>query len=47
MFVLSGDITINDQKLNARDGVGIWDVERFSVKADSDAEFLLMEVPMK
>jgi len=47
IFVLSGDITINDQKLNARDGVGIWDVERFSVKADSDAEFLLMEVPMK
>lgn len=46
-FVLSGDITINDQKLNSRDGFGIWDVERFSVKADSDAEFLLMEVPMK
>jgi quercetin 2,3-dioxygenase len=46
-FVLSGDITINDQKLNARDGFGIWDAESFSVKADSDAEFLLMEVPMK
>jgi redox-sensitive bicupin YhaK (pirin superfamily) len=46
-FVLSGDITINDQKLNSRDGFGIWDVERFSVKADSEAEFLLMEVPMK
>ena len=47
IFVLSGDITINDQKLNARDGFGIWDVERFSVSADSDSEFLLMEVPMK
>jgi redox-sensitive bicupin YhaK (pirin superfamily) len=46
-FVLSGDITINDQKLNSRDGFGIWDVERFSVIADSEAEFLLMEVPMK
>jgi len=46
-FVLSGDITINDQKLNSRDGFGIWDTEKFSVKADSDAEFLLMEVPMK
>ena len=46
-FVLSGDITIDDQKLNARDGFGIWDTEKFSVKADSDAEFLLMEVPMK
>jgi hypothetical protein len=46
-FVLSGDISINDQKLNSRDGLGIWDVERFSVTADSNAEFLLMEVPMK
>ena len=47
IFVLSGDITINGQKLNTRDGFGIWDVERFSVIADSEAEFLLMEVPMK
>jgi quercetin 2,3-dioxygenase len=47
VFVLSGNISINDQKLNARDGFGIWDVDRFSVKADSEAEFLLMEVPMK
>lgn len=47
IFDLSGDITVNDQKLTSRDGFGIWDVERFSVKADSEAEFLLMEVPMK
>ena len=46
-FILSGDVTINDQKLNSRDGFGIWDTNRFSVKADSDAEFLLMEVPMR
>jgi redox-sensitive bicupin YhaK (pirin superfamily) len=47
VFVLSGNIAIDDQKLNARDGFGIWDVDRFSVNADSEAEFLLMEVPMK
>lgn len=46
-FVLNGDITINDQKLNSRDGFGIWDVEKITVKADSAAEFLLMEVPMR
>jgi quercetin 2,3-dioxygenase len=45
-FVLSGDITVNNQKLNARDGFGIWEVDKISVKADTDAEFLLMEVPM-
>jgi quercetin 2,3-dioxygenase len=47
VFVLSGNIAIGDQKLNARDGFGIWDIERFSVNADSEAEFLMMEVPMK
>jgi redox-sensitive bicupin YhaK (pirin superfamily) len=46
-FVLSGDVTINNQKLNSRDGFGIWDTDKLSVKADSDAEFLMMEVPMK
>ncbi|MDZ7650712.1 MAG: pirin family protein [Cytophagales bacterium] len=45
-FVIDGDVTINDQKLNKRDGLGIWDVENFSLRADSDAEILLMEVPM-
>jgi redox-sensitive bicupin YhaK (pirin superfamily) len=46
-FVLSGDITINNQELNPRDGFGIWDTDKLSVRADSDAEFLMMEVPMK
>lgn len=45
-FILSGDVSINDQKLNSRDGFGIWDTDQFSITADSDAEILLMEVPM-
>ena len=45
-FVLKGDISINNQALNSRDGFGIWDTETLSIKADSDAELLLMEVPM-
>jgi len=32
--------------LNARDGFGMRDIDRFTVTANSDAEFLLMEVPM-
>lgn len=47
VFVLKGNITVNDQKLNIRDGLGIWDVENLDIKADSNAEFLLMEVPMQ
>lgn len=45
-FILSGRVTINGQQLNARDGFGIWDVDTLSITADSDAEFLLIEVPM-
>ena len=45
-FVLSGELSINGNKLAARDGFGIWDADKFSMKADSNAEFLLMEVPM-
>jgi hypothetical protein len=46
-FILSGDVTIEGQELKSRDGFGIWDVGKISIKADTDAEFLLMEVPMK
>jgi len=45
-FILKGDISINGQKLNGRDGFGIWDTDKISIIADSDAEFLLMDVPM-
>ena len=46
-FILSGNVTINGQELNARDGFGIWEVDQLTIIANSEAEFLLMEVPMK
>jgi redox-sensitive bicupin YhaK (pirin superfamily) len=46
-FVLSGDVTIDGQLLNTRDGFGIWDTDKITITANSDAELLLMEVPMK
>ena len=45
-FILNGDITINNQQLNSRDGFGTWDTDSLSISADTDSEFLLMEVPM-
>ncbi len=45
-FVIEGDVTINGQKLNKRDGLGVWDTDKLSIAADSEAEVLLMEVPM-
>jgi redox-sensitive bicupin YhaK (pirin superfamily) len=46
-FILSGDVKINDQLLNTRDGYGIWDTDKFTITAETDAEFLLMELPME
>ncbi len=46
-FVLDGDVTIEGQTLNKRDGFGIWDTDKIAISADSDAKILLMEVPMK
>lgn len=46
VFVLSGKVSVDDQKLESRDGLGVWETGGFSIHADSDTEILLMEVPM-
>ena len=47
VFVLKGEATIEDQKLETRDGFGIWDTNQFTITANTeDTEILLMEVPM-
>lgn len=47
-FILKGDVSIDGATLNERDGFGIWDTDKISLKANSqDAEVLLMEVPMQ
>jgi hypothetical protein len=46
-FIIKGDVSIEGNNLNERDGLGIWDTNNISIKANSqDAEVLLMEVPM-
>ncbi|MCX6233456.1 MAG: pirin family protein [Bacteroidetes bacterium] len=46
-FIIKGDVTIEEINLNERDGLGIWDTYKISIKANSqDVEVLLMEVPM-
>lgn len=46
-FVIEGDVQVNGQALHRRDGLGIEEAEVLDIIADSDAEILLMEVPMK
>ena len=45
-FVIEGEITVNGQKLSKRDGLGVWDTDKISISADTDAEVLLIDVPM-
>lgn len=45
-FVLEGEVSINGQSLEKRDGFGVWDTDKISIKADSNAKVLLMDVPM-
>jgi redox-sensitive bicupin YhaK (pirin superfamily) len=46
IFNLKGNLKINDQSISTRDGIGIWNTTSVEITAESDAEFLLMEVPM-
>ncbi|MDQ3052029.1 MAG: pirin family protein [Bacteroidota bacterium] len=47
VFILKGTVQVNDQMLESRDGYGIWDSDKVTITASSDAEFLLMDVPMR
>lgn len=46
VFNLNGDLEVNGQLLNNRDGFGIWDTDKITLNAKTDSEFLIMEVPM-
>lgn len=47
VFVLNGDVKINEQELNQRDALGLIDTNNLTIEALSqNAEILIMEVPM-
>lgn len=46
-FVLEGQVKIQNQMLNKRDGFGIWNTDSINITAEKDSRILLMEVPMK
>ena len=48
IFVLKGSVSIDGVALSERDGYGIWNTEKFEIKANTaNSEVLLMEVPME
>ncbi|WP_223605668.1 pirin family protein [Chryseobacterium sp. OSA05B] len=46
-FILKGSAEIEGQKLEERDGFGVWDIKNLNMKSTAEhTEILLMEVPM-
>ncbi|WP_196894569.1 pirin family protein [Aureivirga marina] len=46
IFVIEGEIEINDEKLSKRDGMGIWETSEISLKNETNSKVLIMEIPM-
>lgn len=46
MFVIHGQVEVDDNTLNARDGIGITDTPEFFVEVRENAYLLIIEVPM-
>ncbi|GEC80179.1 hypothetical protein B0A61_06285 [Flavobacterium aquatile LMG 4008 = ATCC 11947] len=46
-FIISGSATINDQLLETKDGLGIWDTQKITIASnENNTKILLMDVPM-
>jgi len=46
VMVISGNVRIGEAVMNKRDALGVWETGAFDIKADTNAELLLVEVPM-
>lgn len=46
VFVIEGQVEIDGKTLNKRDAIGISEVEAYDIKAGSDSDVIIFEVPM-
>ena len=46
LFLIEGKISVGNETLTKRDGIGIWETEEISIKANEASQILLIEVPM-
>jgi hypothetical protein len=47
IFVIEGKVNIENQELDSRDAMGIWDAENINLTSITKSKVLLMEVPME
>ncbi len=46
LFVIKGKVFVNENLLDTRDAIGIWDADSITIMADTNCEVLVMDVPM-
>lgn len=46
IFVLEGSLEVAGQTIGTRDGIGISELESLDIKANTDAQIVLIEIPM-
>lgn len=47
IFVLDGKVEVAGEVYEKRDAVGVWDTDKVNIKAAENANFLVIDVPMK
>ena len=47
IFVVDGEIEIDNVKMSKRDGIGIWDTESLTLQIAENSKILLMDIPMQ
>ena len=45
-FIIEGNVDIADENLTRRDGIGVWDTESITIKANEESQVLAMEVAL-
>jgi redox-sensitive bicupin YhaK (pirin superfamily) len=46
-FVIEGSLTVLGEKLNRRDGMGVWETEAVKISVENKSKILLLEIPME
>lgn len=46
IFIIEGEINVNDQVLSKRDGMGIWNTDLFKFEAQPNSKILVMDIPL-
>jgi quercetin 2,3-dioxygenase len=46
LFVIEGETSVGEQKLNKRDAIGLWETSEVTINTKGASKVLLMEIPM-